>query len=508
MAANVEQKKAGPFRRLVEYLDWRINPVLLRDLRLYMRGRFMLAAYFLTLAALVMLAMLYAVIARFDGTDGTGLLQVLTALLAIICGAMIPNLVFERFRAELSNRATELALTSPLTPARLVWGKLLGAWCMTFMVVSAAAPMLATAYLLGGVNLLSVFGIVGCVTLAGLTLPILQMYMAADHKGGKGAARSIAALLFVAELVMMSAYSSLLIRTFVGSRSDPEFYYALTICLAIAAVLIGQFLYFTTVGILRGEAENRDVAPRLSLVFAAYAGGILAYLVYWILRDYFHAFGSRTDDWTAFMIIGCVVSYAFSVGFTGICASSPTMPRNLQDHWLDKPLRARFLLPGTGALTAFFLLNLTVILGAVLLGGAFSSYIDLEDWWTYLCMSIVPFMAIAYGIVIYHYLILPLVRDKRNPKLLSHTITIANVVLALLSIFVMVMVSYVWGREDTYNLIMGITPVGLFTACRNDLAADVGWIALCTMAVLFLMLLGVAKGRGGKQVRKGDDGPR
>lgn len=472
-------------RGLLQYLDWKVNPVLLRDLRLYMRGKVMLAAYFLTLAALVLLSVLYSVIARIDGTDGTGLLSLLTGLLAIICGAMIPNLLFERFRAELSNRATELALTSPLTPARLVRGKLLGAWCMTLMVVSASAPMLATSYLLGGINLLGMLGVVAGVVLAGMTVPVVQLSMAADAKGGKGLSRALAALLFVIELVAMIYYSRLLRLVFIQSSYRDGHAALVLAVVCIAAVLIAQFLYFNTVGILRGEAEDRAVVPRLSLSGAAVVGGALAYVLYLIFNA---SLGGGMTVPELLCIILCVVSFAYCIGFTAVCQSSPATPRNLMDNWRKKPLRSLFLLPGIRSLTAYFLLNAAVVLGGML---ALRPMIESDwDWWRYCALATGPFMGIAYGVVVYYYIVLPIVKDKLNPKLLSHTIGIVNMVMALVSVFGMVMVSYVWEKAGFYTFILGTTPIGVVTAVGQDrdIATGAGVIGLATTGVLFIFL--------------------
>lgn len=480
-------------RRALDYLDWRINPVLLRDLRLYMRGKLMLAVYFLTLACLVMMAVLYTVIARFDGTDGTGLLSLLTTLLTIICGAMVPNLAFERFRSELSNRATELALTSPLTPARLVRGKLFGAWCMTFMVVSAAAPMLATAYLLGGINVLSLAGVVAGILLAGMTVPMLQLSMAADFKGGKGLSRGLAALLFVVELVMMISYSQLLNRTFIASGRRGDEWFSLLLALVVAAILIAQFLYCATVGVLRGEAEDRDLAPRLSLAAAAVLGPLFAMGIYL----YFGGWGRPGSDWREVLAtVLCLDAYAFCLGFTAVCQSSPIVPRNLVATRRTKPLRSLFLLPGNRSLTAYFLLSAVLLLGALMLAAP-PSHLGPDKWWKMVNLGMAPFMAIAYGMVVYRYLVLPLVKNRRNPKLLSHTIGIVNIIMALVSVFTMVMISYILGEEALYAVILGLSPVGLVTVSleSNTGVALAGNVGLCVLAVLGLLLLRMAGGR-------------
>ena len=513
MDAGLETPGPTPslFRGALDYLDRKINPVLLRDLRLYMRGRLMLGAYFLTLIALVLVAVLYAIIARFDTTDGTALLKLLTTILAVICGAMIPNLIFERFRAELSNRATELALTSPLTAAQLVRGKLLGAWCMVLMVVSASAPMLATAYLLGGINLLSILGAVGGVTLAGFILPILQLYLAADYKGGKGASRAIAALLFVAQLIMMFGYASLLNDVFAGSYSyRGQYLVPMLVSLVIAGVLVGQFLYCCTVSVIRGEAENRDVAPRVSLFVASLLGGAGVCGVY----RYMEGWGSRAPVWETLMLAVSIIAYAFCISFTAVTHSSPSIPRNLHDKWRGKRLRSLFLLPGTGSLTAYFLACAALFFVAPMLVGLYDIHpARREDWWYFLCVGMAPYMGIGYGIVAYKFAVLPLVNDKKNPKLLSHTITIINIVLAFGAIFCMILVSYVWEKSEFYQVVLGVTPVGLVTAARDaselgEGAGTVGIFVCCVLTALLLSIVWKGETAGGEDAGKTIDAPQ
>ncbi|MDR1521176.1 MAG: hypothetical protein LBU23_13690 [Planctomycetota bacterium] len=495
--------------RALDFLDWRINPVLLRDLRLYMRGKFMLAAYFLSLAGLILTAALYAVIARYDQLDGVALLRLLTSALAVICGALIPNLAFERFRSELASRAAELALASPLTPARLVRGKLLGAWCMTLMAISAAAPMLATAYLLGGVDLTGLFGSAGGVLLAGLAIPTLQLAMAVDFKGGRGLSRGLAALLFVGEFIIMLSYASLLHQTFVRPPVRPEWNRLLLASLAAAAVLIGQFLYFNTVGILRGEAEDRDVAPRLSLSLAAALGALCAIPI----RLYLAGSGAGpASAWIgprAAGIVVCLVFYAFCLGFTAACQSSPAPAPNLREKWRRRPIRSLLLLPGINSLAAYFLLHAAVLLGGLALVLRFSA----GGWdayaWDFVSAALAAFMSIAYGLAAYYYLVLPLARDKRNPKLLSYTIGLFNIALALAAVFTNVLISYLMGgKDEMYNRILGLTPAGLITACLQRLAPEAGLTGLAASGILALLLVGIAADVRGVAGEGGDHAPR
>ena len=503
MSAILDNEGEGPapsvWRRMLEHLDWKINPVLIRDLRLYTRGRLVLVGYFLSLAALIMLAVVYTLSVRYEGSDGRTLMGILAWVLAVLCGALIPNLVFERFRAELANRATELALMSPLTPARLVRGKLMGAWCVCLMILSTAAPIFATAYLLGGLNLLSILGIAGGVGLAGAVMPTAQLFLA-TQKQNKGLALLSGIGVFLLQLVLMGYYGAFLYSTFVNESYRSESNYAILFCMAVAGILIGQFLYFVTVARLRGEAESRDAAPRLSLSGAALAGGACAGLVVAYMEGYFGSSGmSWLDISEAVGAVGCFVGYAFCLGFLIVSHSSPTPPRNLREGWRGKPLRSAFLLPGFQSLCRFFVANAA----AILLIQAVCVFFEWDDRtvWRIACASMAPFMGVLYGLLAYYYLVLPLVKDKRNPSLLPNTILIVNVAIVIVSVFLIVLFNIAMGRGDmsyAHTLFMAISPAGLVSSTFDwsSLSGEVGPVALVVMALQVLALLPAMFGSG------------
>ncbi|MCC8180705.1 MAG: hypothetical protein LIP23_07335, partial [Planctomycetes bacterium] len=301
------------WRRLLDYVDWKINPVLLRDLRMYAKGKKLPIAYMVVLASLVLMAIGHAVGAHAERESGQPLLYTLVMVLCLACGAFIPNLVFERFRSELANRATELALMSPLTPARLVFGKLSASWCMVLLMLSVSAPMLATAYLLGGVNLLTIIGIVTGVFIVSAAMPTVQLFMATQRRG-RGMSRIVASIVFIGQFIAMISFSATLYAVFVDSKTGLRWRIGTVASVLIFAVLVGQYLYCLTVSRLRSVSEDRDAVPRLSLAAAALLGAGCAVAVF--------AYASGDDGGFivvrpgyAWPIIFGFVSAAFCLGF-------------------------------------------------------------------------------------------------------------------------------------------------------------------------------------------------
>lgn len=488
-----EQVPHSFFGRIFDYLDWKANPVLLRDLRLYARGRLLAISYLFVLAVLIVLAILYAIVASLEGMDGQALLSILSALLIIACGAVAPNLVFERFRAELTSRATELALMSPLTPARLVRGKLAGAWCVTLVIVSIAAPALITSYLLGGVGMLSVVGVAGAALLAGAVMPCVQLFLAASQHG-KGMTRVVASLVFVGQVILMSAFASLINATFIRTASGRGVNIALTASAIIAALLLGQFLYFVTVGRLGAESEDRDAAPRLSLAFAAWFGFFAAAAIaFYLLNN-----GPAKDRMPLIEIASyaaAFAAYAFSSGFFIIAHTNPAPPRRPRDGGRAGLFRRALLMPGPRSLTVFFLAN-AVPLSLLAAGGLYNG-LHRREAWCVLCASLAPFMAIAIGLCAYHHIVIRFFKEKRNPGLLPIVIVITNIVAGIAGVFIMIIAAYIEPLKGMYDAIVGLTPVGLIYAGMGPRyqAMESGVYGIAAMLVLLLALLPIVFGK-------------
>lgn len=479
---------ASLWRRAMRYLDWKANPVLLRDLRLYLRGKLMLAAYFLTLAILVLGAIAVVISAVHGGMDGSQLLYLPTVLLSLICGALVPNLVGERFRAELASRATELALVSPLTAGRLVRGKLIGAWCLSMLVMSAAAPVFATVYLLGGVNPMAILGIAGGVMLAGVLMPLPQLCLATNTR--KQGGRILFGLLFVVNIILMFSYASLLYETFAGGRSYmAEANRAILISACIAAVLIGQFLYFVTVSRLRLEAENRDAAPRISLAAAAVGGWVSAFLVYSYVEGSGHIFSGA--DWEELVCVaGLPVAYAFCWGTDSLSHFNAAPARVVGEEWRSRRFRRIFLSTGPQSLAAYFMLVAGVVLLLSLLGIAGADYYD-DTRWRCVCLTLAPIMGVLYGFLCYLYVVRRFLRKRPGPNVVSYTVSLTNAGLAIVTIFALVLTGPMLIRDEAASIVMGGSPLGVFIGAfesRRGLTGIV-WTAYAVIAVQYLALL-------------------
>ncbi|MCD8349781.1 MAG: hypothetical protein LUC93_04130 [Planctomycetaceae bacterium] len=478
--STVDTPNHGLLRRLTRSLDWRANPVLVRDLRLYMRGRTLLLGYALTLAILVLTGVAYTVAMQWEYGGGRGLLSMPTYLLAVICGALIPNLVGERFRGELSGRAIELTLASGLPPARLVRGKLFGAWLLSLMAVSLAMPIYTTAYLLGGVSPWTMAGLAGGILIAGIVMPIPQLYLATSGKR-TGLFRLVDSIASIGALVAMLLYAPLLLEALESSDDEYRVFFGVSVA---AAILVFGFLYSVTVSRLRAEAEDREVRPRRCLAVAAVLGFLAALATMHVCKIWDMSF--KYIDLDEMMVIAALcVAYPFAWGIYVISHGNAAQPRLLPSS--GSRMRRWLGATGSDSLTAFFIVISIVLITAGYSGSFLMGWYN--DGLEYAPQLLAPLIAIAYGLVVYQVAVRRFQRGIPAFGLLANVIIIVNLILAVPGYFFLVILTRMLPYH--YDSIYYLLPIGLLmsqTKDRYDPDAAV-WVGMAVFVVLILFLL-------------------
>ncbi len=443
-AGSVETARAR--HGVGKWLDARINPVLLRDLRLYMRGKLFLYGYFLVLACLTIVAAT-GIVVNHSTRGYFSLLYPTVMILAIATGAMVPYLVGERFRDELSSHATELILASPLTAARLVRGKVYGAWCLSLMLLSVAMPVFVTSYLLGGISPYALLTIFAGLVLAAAVMPFLNVYLGTFGRR-PGVGRILSALVLVGSFTLMACYGNALHDQVAGARyRQPGLVFL--IGYAVAGVLVAQFLYQVSVFRLRGPGLVREIRPRISLVVAALLGWLCSFaVVAWV--------DESGSDWhevnsAAFFTVAWAFAWGILVLARGNAATPPPRPG---------PGRPRYPLTGVGP--GSFAIFCSVCTVAMVLPGVASL---LPNGWNrvqiaFSAFALAPLMAVGYGIAA--YLILQMWAKKApGADSLSRTIIVTNILLGVVVFFLCTGLMLTGDVDGPLAALLAGTPVGL-----------------------------------------------
>ena len=258
--------------RVAEWVDDRVNPVLLKELRQAVRGRFVVSALILSLLAeVVTVATMYAVDQlsqfRFDSSPvGEQTFGVLFTVTFVACLLFVPLYSGLRMSAERGDANTDLMYITTIAPRSIVIGKLLAVMAFVGLLFGAALPFLAFAYVLRGLDLLPciialAFALLVIVAEAALALFIGALPVTRPFKVMLGLSMvTFSLLLPMAGLELMTLMrTSAIVRTS-GANS---------LVMLVATFLTISFLSFIvivlTTGLLTPPTANRALPIRIML---------------------------------------------------------------------------------------------------------------------------------------------------------------------------------------------------------------------------------------------------
>lgn len=149
-------------------LSDRLNPILVREVQQAVKGRVFPLMIMLALGISVVIA---AVVASnyAEGATGRGAFDAGLATLVPLVLFIIPMQAYNSMRTELKGGIVEQLLLSRLSPGAVLSGKLQAAMVQFVLYVSVLSPLLATSYLLRGVDLPTIaislmFALIICVS--------------------------------------------------------------------------------------------------------------------------------------------------------------------------------------------------------------------------------------------------------------------------------------------------------------------------------------------------------
>jgi len=143
-------------------LDDRLNPILVKEVRQALRGRFFRWMFGLTLLVTTFLALMVVTIAASQTHDTRVGQQFFLVIYACMGGAVLVLVPFSAFlstSSEWDENTYDLLVLSNLQPRQIVGGKLVSTLIQALLYYSTFTPFLVAAFLLNGLDLL-VLGVV------------------------------------------------------------------------------------------------------------------------------------------------------------------------------------------------------------------------------------------------------------------------------------------------------------------------------------------------------------
>ncbi len=357
--------KPAFFARLYDWIDYHLNPVLLKDIRGWLRSKVFLIVFFLGLAAATATTVICALVASIEVNIGSQLFAFLVSGLGFFMGGGVPYLMQEKLAEELENHSTELAFISRLTPAQFVRGKILSGLSVSMLFLAAASPGLTVAYMLGGVGVdVMAYCLVSLVVLSVTSMMLGILFVSMR---GKKRLRLISLGLFAAGVGISSLEAVFAMEGSRGRLFREDEFIIFNAVILIHLIPALYFLYTVAVCRLSFTTDNREAKPRIALsVFT-----LVSYLCIFFAPCLVSLFDVSLSH--GVMIISgpaAIVAISFFiVGFLLIADTEETLSMRLKAGWPRSFIKRMLLYPGRGRLYAYLCFHLFLFVGAAALSG-------------------------------------------------------------------------------------------------------------------------------------------
>lgn len=164
------------------------NPILVKELRSRMRGSraFITLTAALLLMALMMIGMT-SLITQSSNTFGNMLSPqigqtlfegLLIFELLLVC-TVTPAVTAGAISTEREKLTFEMLLSTPLGPAKIIWGKLISALSYVFLLIFAAIPLASLVFLFGGIAPLTMLKGLFILVVVAITMGIYGLFLSA-----------------------------------------------------------------------------------------------------------------------------------------------------------------------------------------------------------------------------------------------------------------------------------------------------------------------------------------
>jgi hypothetical protein len=275
----------------VNWREWELNPVVIKELRQAVRSWAVTGMVLLFLTVLFLTSLTFLIGQSFsvdlnEQLGGT----IFQAFVMILAGAsilFIPLYVGIRVAAERQENNPDLLYVSTLSPARIIRGKFLCGAYVTLLFFSACMPFMAFTNLLRGVDLPTVF-----ITLFFLFLVVCALNQLAIFLACLPMSRpfkiltALAGLFFSFWIIGGLIFSSFtMMRLGIGAMmTERNFWIATTTIVGIGLSLVG-LLYFLSVALISPPSANRALPVRLYITVIWILGGLLSLGWVWQMKE-------------------------------------------------------------------------------------------------------------------------------------------------------------------------------------------------------------------------------
>jgi hypothetical protein len=353
----------GGLLSVASWMDDRMNPIVVKELRQSIQSRFVVSVLILLLIILMTTLFLYIVnteaIGQVTGNHGADLFQIFQGMLVTTCLVFVPAYVGGRLAVERASATSDLLFISTLRPSSIVWGKLLAGMVVTVLIFSACAPFMVVTYLLRGIDpptiafvigldLLVVLAatqmaiLVGAVPMSMIFKVLLSLLVGVSFLWTLG-------LLAISMVWQMSTWG-------IGSRMGEWEFWAPILGFVICWLGGVGLLFFLTVAMISPPPSNKAFPLRLYMTGVwAVSLGVFIYL-----GSYYGGTGGWLIVWAAFASGVILTALIISVSERDVLG--PRLRRSIPRNLLLR-VPAFFLFSGAASGLSWSILMMALTLG-------------------------------------------------------------------------------------------------------------------------------------------------
>jgi len=219
---------------------WELNPIIVKELRSRMRG---VRAFAILTGSLVLIGgfgyALYRMTlaaSQYSSSPispqvGQMLFTGLAFLELMIIAAITPSITAGEISGEKEKQTYEMLLTTPLSPSKILWGKLVASMSYVFLLVFAAVPMASLVFIFGGVALRDMVKTLIVLFAVAVMFGVIGLFMSALF--GRSGRATVLAYLTIAILLFGPLFIAVLVG--VMKQSDPPYWIMLSSPISVLA---------------------------------------------------------------------------------------------------------------------------------------------------------------------------------------------------------------------------------------------------------------------------------
>jgi ABC-type transport system involved in multi-copper enzyme maturation permease subunit len=222
------------------FAKWELNPIIVKELRSRMRGG---RAFAILTGSLVLMggfgyALYRMTLASTQSTSspispqvGQMLFTGLAFMELMIIAAITPSITAGEISGEKEKQTYEMLLTTPLSPSKILWGKLVASMSYVFLLVFAAMPMASLVFIFGGVALRDMVKTLIVLFVVAVMFGVIGLFMSALF--GRSGRATVLAYLAIAVLLFGPLFIAVLVG--VMKQSDPPYWIMMTSPISVLA---------------------------------------------------------------------------------------------------------------------------------------------------------------------------------------------------------------------------------------------------------------------------------